>query len=50
VRKGTMPPSFYNAIHPDARLTPAEVRALIRGLEATLDTRGSKRAGKGHDD
>ena len=36
VRKGEMPPWFYVAIHPDARLTAAEARALIGGLEATL--------------
>ena len=50
VRKGKMPPWFYSAIHPDARLTPAEVQGLIQGLEATLGTRGSKKAGKGRDD
>jgi hypothetical protein len=50
VRKGKMPPWFYNAIHPDARLTPAEAQALIQGLEATLGTRGSQKAAKGHDD
>ena len=36
VRKGEMPPWFYVAIHPDARLTAEETRALIAGLEATL--------------
>jgi hypothetical protein len=50
VRKGKMPPWFYVAFHPDARLTAAEEQALIQGFEATLGTRGSKRAGKAHDD
>ena len=36
VRKGEMPPWFYAAIRPDARLTAAEQDALVRGLEATL--------------
>jgi hypothetical protein len=36
VRKGEMPPWFYVPLHPDARLTPEETRALIAGLEATL--------------
>jgi mono/diheme cytochrome c family protein len=36
VRKGEMPPWFYGAVHPDARLTAEETRALISGLEATL--------------
>lgn len=36
VRKGEMPPWFYAAIQPDARLTAAEQDALVRGLEATL--------------
>jgi hypothetical protein len=36
VRKGEMPPWFYAAIHPDARLTAAEQDALARGLDATL--------------
>jgi hypothetical protein len=36
VRKGEMPPWFYVALHPDARLTAQETRALIGGLEATL--------------
>jgi hypothetical protein len=36
VRKGEMPPWFYVPLHPDARLTAEETRALIAGLEATL--------------
>ena len=50
VRKGTMPPWFYSSIQPDSRLAPAEVQALIQGLEATLGAGGGKRARKGHDD
>ncbi len=36
VRKGEMPPWFYVSLHPDARLTAEETRALIVGLETTL--------------
>ena len=36
VHKREMPPWVYVAIHPDARLTAEETRALISGLEATL--------------
>ncbi|MBI3978551.1 MAG: heme-binding domain-containing protein [Chloroflexi bacterium] len=43
VRKGTMPPSYYSLIHPQARLTPAETQALIRALEATLGTEKTNR-------
>ena len=51
VRKGKMPLWFYSAIHPDARLTPAESQALVAGLEATLGGgHGPKRTGKDHDD
>jgi hypothetical protein len=46
MRKGEMPPWFYRAIHPDARLTPAETQALIREFEATLGMRGGKRPSK----
>jgi hypothetical protein len=42
IRKGEMPPWFYRAIHPDARLTPAETQALIRGFDATLGTGGGR--------
>ena len=42
VRKGEMPLWFYTLIHPDARLTAAETRALISGLEAMLGTKGGK--------
>ncbi len=42
VRKGEMPPWFYVLIHPDARLTAAETKGLIAGLEATLGTKSGK--------
>jgi heme-binding protein len=50
VRKGKMPLWFYSALHLDSRLAPAEVQALVAGLEATLGAGGGKRARKGHDD
>lgn len=40
VREGEMPPWFYAAIRPEARLTAAEKEALVRGLEATLGVEG----------
>lgn len=36
VREGEMPPSWYPVLHPEARLTPAELDALAAGLEATI--------------
>jgi hypothetical protein len=33
---GSMPPSFFTLIHPEARLTDAEVDALVAGLEETF--------------
>jgi hypothetical protein len=42
IREGEMPPWFYAAFHPDARLMPVETRALIRGFEATPGTRGGR--------
>ena len=50
VRKGKMPPWFYSAIHPDSQPAPAEVEALLHGLEATLGAGEGKRARKDHDD
>jgi hypothetical protein len=35
VREGEMPPGYYLALHPEARLTSEETAALIAGLEAT---------------
>ena len=42
VRKGEMPPWFYPLIQREARLTAAETRALLAGLEATLGTKDRK--------
>lgn len=36
VREGDMPPWYYLPMHPKARLSAAERRALIQGLQATL--------------
>lgn len=40
VREGEMPLESYLLLHPEARLTPEERQALIRGLEATFGTEG----------
>jgi mono/diheme cytochrome c family protein len=39
VGEGEMPPSYYTALHPNARLSQAEIDALVRGLEATFGQR-----------
>jgi hypothetical protein len=36
INRGTMPPSDYLMLHPEARLTEAEKESLIQGLEASL--------------
>jgi hypothetical protein len=36
VREGSMPPRFYLLTHPDARLTDAEIAALVAGFTATI--------------
>jgi hypothetical protein len=36
IRMGTMPPSDYLALHPEARLTDAEKQQLIQGLQNSL--------------
>jgi mono/diheme cytochrome c family protein len=36
VEDGQMPPEIYTSVYPEARLTPAEQQALIRGLRATF--------------
>jgi hypothetical protein len=36
VQEGEMPPGDYLLLHPEARLSPAEREALIRGLTASL--------------
>lgn len=38
VSEGEMPPRQYLLVHPDARLTDAEIKALITGLKATFGT------------
>lgn len=45
VRDGEMPLSTYLLAHPTARLSPAEKAELIRGLEATLGTKGGTEGG-----
>jgi mono/diheme cytochrome c family protein len=46
VRDGEMPPAAYLLLHPEARLTEAERRALIQGLAATFrDEREGERRG-----
>lgn len=50
VRKGEMPPLFYLLTHPNARLSPAEKEALIRGLENTLRLSGMPPRGAGEED
>jgi hypothetical protein len=42
VSEGEMPPGNYLLLHPSARLAPAEARAFVKGLQATL---GSGRGG-----
>ena len=36
VEKSEMPPTVYLPMHPEARLTPSERAALVRGLHATM--------------
>lgn len=36
IQEGSMPPVYYTAIHPEARLTNDQLNALAAGLEATL--------------
>jgi hypothetical protein len=40
LREGEMPPWFYLPAHPEARLSQADKRALIRGLAATFGAEG----------
>jgi mono/diheme cytochrome c family protein len=40
VLEGSMPPSKYTLIHPDARLSDQEIAALAAGLEATFGSEG----------
>jgi hypothetical protein len=39
VREGEMPPWYFAAGRPEARLTPAERGALVAGLQRSLGTR-----------
>ncbi len=36
LQRGSMPPAVYTPLHPNAKLTPAEVDQLIAGLNATV--------------
>ena len=36
VKEGEMPPFFYIPLHPEAKLTPDETKALADGLEKTF--------------
>lgn len=47
VAEGEMPPAYYVALHPEARLTDAEREALIAGLTATLGGEGAEGAERG---
>lgn len=47
VAEGEMPPGYYLLVHPEARLTDAERRALVDGLAATPGL-GNKGHGEGH--
>jgi mono/diheme cytochrome c family protein len=41
ISEGEMPPRQYLLIHPEARLTDAEINALIAGLKATFGADGA---------
>lgn len=36
LQRGNMPPAVYTPLHPNAKLTPAEVEQLIAGFKATV--------------
>jgi len=40
VRTGAMPPWFYLPMHPEAKLTPDEKKALIDGLQKSMKDSG----------
>jgi mono/diheme cytochrome c family protein len=46
VAEGEMPPWYYTPLHPEARLTPEERQALVRGLEATFGLAEQERVGE----
>jgi hypothetical protein len=50
IESGDMPPTSYRVLHSAARLTDAEKRRLIAGLERTLGRSGSSGEGSGGDD
>jgi len=50
VRKGEMPPWYYLAAHPEARLDEADERDLIRGLVATFGDESGREHEHEHDD
>lgn len=45
VRQGEMPPGYYIALHPAARLSPAERQTLAQGLDATFGFKRSRGGG-----
>ena len=47
VAEGEMPPWDYELLHPEARFSAVEERALLAGLRATF---GEGEGGEGHDD
>jgi len=46
VGEGEMPPGDYLLMHPEARLSPAEKSALVRGLNATFAAYGEGGEGR----
>jgi hypothetical protein len=46
MQEGEMPPWFYVIAHPEAKLSPDEYQALVRGLQTTL---GGEQGGEGHE-
>lgn len=54
LREGEMPLSDYLLLHPEARLSPADVEALIAGFAASglasAEGRGGEGVGRGHED
>ncbi len=47
IEDGSMPPDRYVRLHPDARLSADERRALIAALEAMDEHGGGERRGRG---
>lgn len=42
LKEGEMPPAIYTVMHPEARLSDAEKKALIEGLQRTFGSKESK--------